>query len=341
MEPRGEKREHRRDGLTLPAGTRTPAAGLQPPTRILVFHPQAARYGALLRAHLSAEVEATADESEFRRRLPEADVLVAFRFPVDALREARRLRWVQITSAGTEFLDPTSELARCIVTNGRGIHAAPIADYVLTAAVMLQSDFPGLLRAQAERTWRRRPVATLSGRTLGIAGLGAIGQEIARRAKACGMRTVGLRRTAVPTRDVDVVFGPGELHAFLGQCDFVALTVPSTPDTHGLMGAREFAAMKRSAYLINVARGEIVDEPAMIAALRCGTIAGACLDVFATEPLPHESELWSMPNVIVTPHLAGMRDDYEEQLVAIFLDNFARLVRGEPMRNVVDLARGY
>jgi phosphoglycerate dehydrogenase-like enzyme len=311
--------------------------------RVCVHHPQGERYAELIRAQRPAlDVRVAADEPGLRQQLREAEVLVAFRFPLDAIDDAPRLRWIQVTSAGTEFLASARErLAGVVVTNGRGVHAAPIADYVLGAGVMLLSDWPSFLRAQAARQWQRRPVTALAGKVMGMIGLGSIGQEIARRARAFGLDVLGVRRSAQPVPGVTDVVPPSELRSVLPRCDLVVVTVPLTDQTRGMIGAAELRAMKRGAFLINVSRGGVVDEEALIGALRDGHVAGACLDVFATEPLPADSPLWTLPNVIVTPHIAGMRGDYEPLLVAIFLDNLGRLERGAPLRNVVDLARGY
>src|SRR5688572_4434223 len=237
--------------------------------RILIFHAQAGEYAAALRARVvHADAYSTSDEREFSERLPEAEVLIAHRFPVGALNAAAKLRWIQVTSAGTEFLEPArGQLARVIVTNGRGLHAAPIADYVMTTAVMLQSSFAQFIRNQAAKRWRRRPVPILAGKTLGIVGLGSIGQEIARRAAASGMDVVGVRRSGAPMDGVRRVFAPDRLHAFLACCDFVVLAVPATESTRALLGEAQFEAMKRSAYVINIARGTVIDEPALIGAL--------------------------------------------------------------------------
>jgi phosphoglycerate dehydrogenase-like enzyme len=311
--------------------------------KILLFHPEASAYAKLIRGRITGvDLIATTDEAEFRRALPSAEILVADRFPVDALAAAASLRWIQMTIAGTEFLAPVrKQIGHLIVTNGRGIHAAPIADYVLTAMTMLISDFPGLLRDQAARRWQRRPVVALARHTLGIVGLGAIGQEIARRAEGCGMEVIGVRRSGAPLAGVTKMYRPQEIHRFLPRCDFVVLAVPVTDDTRGLIGAAEFEAMKSSAFIINVARGAVIDEPAMVEALARRTVAGACLDVFAVEPLPQDSPLWTLANVIVTPHIAGMRADYGERFTDILVENLGLYSRREKLRNVVDFTSGY
>jgi phosphoglycerate dehydrogenase-like enzyme len=311
--------------------------------KILLFHPEAFAYAKLVRGRIAdVDLIATRDEAEFRHALPSAEILVADRFPVDALASAASLRWIQITIAGTEFLAPVREqIGHLMVTNGRGIHAAPIADYVLAAMTMLISDFPGLLRDQAEKRWRRRPVTVLARHTLGIVGLGAIGQEIARRARICGMEVIGVRRSGAPLAGLTKIYPPQEIHRFLACCDFVVLAVPVTDGTRGMIGAPEFAAMKPTAFIINVARGAVIDEPAMVEALMRRTIAGACLDVFAVEPLPQDSPLWAMRNVMVTPHIAGMRADYGERFMDILVENLSLYSRRETLRNVVDFSAGY
>lgn len=312
-------------------------------SRIVIFHTDAAVYRDALGPRVPGdEVVAVTEEGKLRREMPTADILLTFHFPLDVLETATNLRWIQVTSAGTEFLAAAhAQLATIAVTNTRGLHADPIADYVMTAAVMLHSDFAEFGRQQARRQWSRRPVETLHGKTLGVLGVGAIGQEIARRGRAAGMEVIGLRRSGAADSDVAQMYALDGLQPFLARCDFLAVTVPMTAQTQALIGARELAGMKRSAYVINVARGGVIDEDALIDALRAGTLAGACLDVFAIEPLPADSPLWTMGNVIITPHIAGMRSDYTERLLDIFVENLAHLRAGTPMRNRVDLARGY
>ena len=315
--------------------------------RLLIFHPDARSYAAELRARLPADlshidVVATPDEAELRREMPGAEIVVAHQFPLDTLPAAARLRWIQLTTAGAEFLSPAQQSIRHLaVTNARGIHAAPMADYVMAAMTMLHSDFAGMLRDQAAKRWRRRPVAALERRTLGMIGMGAIGQEIARRAAMSGMQVLGLRRSGAPLPHVERMYTQEALHDLLPHCDFVALALPATGDTRAMIGRRELDAMKPGAYIINVGRGAAIDEAALVDALSRRTIAGACLDVFAVEPLPEASPLWTMPNVIVTPHISGMRSDYVERFTDIMIDNLQRFDRGETLRNVVDFERGY
>ena len=312
-------------------------------TSILIWHHEGDAYAeALARRTPGADIRVAHDESEFARALPGADVLIGFRFPMAPFGLPTSLRWIQVTSAGAEFLAPLRDrLQDVVVTNGRGIHGAPIAEYVMAAMVMLQSDFPAFVRAQIVKRWQRRPVGTLQGRTLGIIGLGAIGTEIAMRATAFGMRVRGVSRSGNAVPGCAVARTADRLADVLPECDFVAVALPLTDETRGMLSEAAFAAMKRGAYLVNVSRGGVVDEAAMMRALASRRLAGACLDVFETEPLPADHPLWSMRNVIVTPHIAGMRQDYVDRLVDLFVDNLAAYETHAPMTNVVDLDRGY
>jgi D-2-hydroxyacid dehydrogenase (NADP+) len=211
----------------------------------------------------------------------------------------------------------------------------------MAAMTMLHSDFARYLVAQQAQRWERHPVGTLQGKTLAIVGLGAIGGEIAQRARAFGMRVLGVSRGGTPAAGCERVYATRDLHLALALADFVTVVVPLTEETRGLVDARAFAAMMPGARLVNVARGGVVDEDALLAGLRSGQVAGACLDVFAQEPLPAAHPLWSAPNVIVTPHIAGYREDYVERALDVFADNLARFEAGTPLANVVHLDRGY
>ncbi|MCS0494462.1 D-2-hydroxyacid dehydrogenase [Ancylobacter sp. MQZ15Z-1] len=316
-----------------------------PPERlkIVVFHPRAEAYKSLLtRAAVDAEIVVAKDEAALASSIEGAQVLLTLTCPPVVIEHGGALRWIQAASAGIDPLLARREALRDIaVTNARGIHADHIGDYAMAAMLMLLWDMPGLLRHQAERVWHREPKPALAGRTLGVAGLGALGQGIVRRARASGMEVIGLSRGGAPVEGVSQVYRRDELEEMLPRCDFLALVVPGTPETERMIDARALGLMKPGAFLVNLARGSVVDEAALVAALEGGRLAGAALDVFETEPLPAASPLWAMPNVIVTPHVAGMSDDYDERVLQIFLDNLARFRRGEALRNRVDLSRGY
>ncbi len=311
--------------------------------KVLVYHRDAETYDALIRERFpELDVFATRKEDLLPQHIVDADVLVGFRFPSELFREAKRLRWIQTTGAGVDkFSVARDSLRGVIVTNTRGIHAQIMADYTFGAITALQWNLPRAIRNQQRKEWNRVDTRPLTGMTLGLVGLGAIGGEIARRAEVFGMKVIGVRRTPAPVEAVDQIFGPERLTEMLSFSDFVVLTIPATPETYHMIGRPELSAMKRTAYLINISRGRTVDEPALVEALQQGVIAGAVLDVFEQEPLPAESPLWSLENVIITAHIAGSLHNYANYVMEIFSENLSRLRTGLPLRNVVDLERGY
>ncbi len=314
--------------------------------RILIFYSLADTYERLIRDRLpEADIVAikdVKDEAAFRRHIADAEILISFAIPAHALLEAGKLRWIQAVSSGVDFLFPVRDrIGHLIVTNARGVHGPAMADYALGAMAMLQADVPRMMRNQAAKKWERWARMPLSKQTLGIVGLGAIGEGIAARAAACGIKVLAVRRSGAAAPQVEQVFKPDRMRDMLPHCDFVVVVLPAIPETELSFGKAEFDAMRKGAFLINISRGSVVDEAALIVALRSGHLGGACLDVFATEPLPQDNPLWEMPNVIITPHIAGLRDDTPPIVTEIFLDNLDRYQKGEPLRNVVDLKRGY
>jgi len=311
--------------------------------RILIFHKDADNYKKILHErNNSLDIISTSDEGIFRSALPFSEIVVAMNFPVDTLTTASQLRWLQIISSGVEFLVPVkAQIKHLKVTNGRGIHSQPIADYVMSAMTMLAFDFPSFMQQQNTRTWIRRSVVPLASRTVGIIGLGMIGQEIAKRAYYSDMNVIGLTRSSTSIDFVKTIYHANQIEFFLKELDFLVIATPATPENFNLIGAHELACLKPSAFLINIARGSLVNELALISALKDKQIAGACLDVFAHEPLPMESPLWDLPNVIITPHIAGMRFDYSEKFADLFFENLRRYDSGEDLINTVDFQRGY
>lgn len=286
------------------------------------------------------EVDA-GDPAALEAAAPEAEIWFGPGLSPDLFAMARQLRWIQVTYAGVDgFLTPAIVDSEVVVTNVRGMHAETIGDHVLMGILALARNLPRLIHQQAARRWQHVPVAEVAGDTLGIIGLGAIGQAIARRGRACGMQVIGTRRTAEPVPGVDEVYGPEGLETVLRRSRWVVLACPLTPETHGLIGARELDWIG-DGYLINIGRGALVDENALTAALQAGRLGGAMLDVFVEEPLPESSPLWHLPNVLITPHLAGRQRDYTGRAADIFVDNLARYRDGRPLRNVVDKRAGY
>ena len=290
-------------------------------------------------------------EASLKRLLGGAEVLFTTPMVPPELAEwTPSVRWLQLTSAGVErLLD--SELVRdgVTITTATGIHAIPIGEYVMGVMLAIAKGLPGAMRAQGESTWRPFLAEELHGKTVGIVGLGAIGGYVAKLAKADGMRVLAVRRsaerrvegTAAGFPDVDELMPPSDLPHLLSESDYVVIAVPLTPESRGLIGEKELAAMKPSARIVNIARGAVIDEQALIRALKDGRIAGAALDVFEEEPLPPDSELWSMENVLITPHISGGTPVYMERCVELFCENLRRYLADEPLRNAVDRERGY
>lgn len=283
-------------------------------------------------------------------RAGEAHGADAFYATPELLRAARNLVWVQAMSAGVERYLAIPELAgseRIVLTNMRGIHGPAIADHAFAMLLALTRDLPVHLAGRASGTWKREgsgvltPIA-LQGRTLLVVGLGGIGTEIARRGHGFGMRVLATRRSGAGAPPfVERVAGPGDLLKLLPEADVVAIAVPLTAETERLFDRAAFAAMKPKSYLVNIARGQVVDSEALVEALRSGKLAGACLDVTDPEPLPPDHALWTFPNVVITPHSASEAELTEERRWALFRENLRRFDAGEPLLNVVDPRAGY
>ena len=302
------------------------------------------RYTAWVRERFpDLRVLSARDAASLDRHVAEADVLLAQHFPVEVFDKARRLRWFQSTNAGVDSIFPLRDrIGDLIVTNARGMHGEIIADFVMAGMTMMHWDFPRFMREQSRKEWVPRGVAPLAERVLGVVGLGSIGAAIARRGKGAGMTVVGSKRDVTQAvAGVDRLFPPDGLSELLQLSDFVVLAVPQVPETIGLIGREQIRLMRRAAFLVNIARGSVVVESELIEALRAGTIAGALLDVFEREPLPADSPLWTMANVIITPHTAGYPSNYDARVFEIFSDNLQRFLENKPLRNVVDLKRGY
>lgn len=270
--------------------------------------------------------------------------------PADLQTSAPRLRWIQSTAAGADrLLDNPLARSGVAITTASGIHAIPIGEYVIAAILAFAKGFPAAIHSQEHHEWRDYLTSEIHGKTLGIIGLGAIGGGIARLARPFGVRILALRRSIsarahgaeTGNPDVDELLPPAGLPYLLQESDYVAISMPLTPETRHLIGERELALMKDSAFLINISRGAIIDEPALIRALQKRTIAGAALDVFEKEPLPAESELWGLPNVILTPHASGSSPLYMDRAIDLFCDNLRRYLDGQPLRNRMDPDRGY
>jgi len=252
------------------------------------------------------------------------------------------LRWVHSVSAGVDHLPFPQLMASDItLTNASGVFDVPVAELVMAFILAAVKRLPQFFAQQQAHEWNRLELGVLPDLTAGIVCMGAIGSEIARLCRAFGMRVIGLQRQPQPSEYAEEVFGADRLHELLARSDFVVVACPLTEETRGLIGREELTAMKPQAWLINIARGPIVDQEALIDALREERIGGAALDVFAEEPLPEDSPLWELPNVILTPHNAGSTPRLEEEEARLFLENLRRYVAGQPLLNVVDKRIGY
>jgi phosphoglycerate dehydrogenase-like enzyme len=273
------------------------------------------------------------------------EIIYGFRLPENVIARAPKLKWFQTMSAGVDrFLDDNFRKSSVIMTSVSGIHATPIGEFVLQLMLMFAKQAPLAFQQKQQRQWKSFLAMELRSRIIGIVGLGHIGREVARLAKAFGMRVVATRRSAGKSqraRYVDRLFAPGQLLQLLAESDFVVLTLPLTKETHRIIGEAELRSMKPTAYLINIARGNLIDEEALVQALEEHRIAGAGLDVFATEPLPAGSRLWELPNVIISPHIAGGMEDYVDRATEVFAENLRRYLGGKRLINVVDTERGY
>ncbi len=300
-------------------------------------------------------VEALADvrhvgEDDLAAALPGADVLlvggagftrIAQAWPADP---ALAPRWLHVAATGVEHVlfDALVRDPGLTLTNSRGVYDEAIAEYVLGLILALAKDLPGTLAHQRRRQWRWRESERIGGRAALVAGTGPIGRAIARQLRAAGMRVSGAGRTGrSDDPDFGTVYGSGELPEALAEADYVVLAAPLTPQTRGMIDERALRATKPTARLVNVGRGGLVVQDALVDALRHGRLAGAALDVFEEEPLPENSPLWDLPGVIVSPHMAGDVHGWREAQAGLFLDNLHRYLAGRPLRNVVDKARGY
>jgi phosphoglycerate dehydrogenase-like enzyme len=295
-------------------------------------------------------VVAVEDPVDLAVALPDAEVFAGFYFPRAHFAAAQRLRWIHSASAGIEAnLFPELVASEVILTNSAGLHAVSIPEHVLAQMLVLARNFHEALRLQARAEWNRfgvisfgATVCELHGANLAILGAGAIGSNLAQRAAALGMHVRVMRRD--PSRQVpgaEAVLPPAALRELLAWADWVVCALPLTGETRGIIDAAALKTMRSSAFLINVGRGEHVDESALTEALRTGSIAGAALDVFNQEPLPSDHPFWSLSNLVLTPHVSGYTPQYFQKMLALFEDNLDRFVHDRPLRNVVDKQLGY
>ena len=317
--------------------------------RLLVLaDPAVPQLGRLERLR-GVRVTAGGTRDEVAAAAVEADVILVWFGAAGLLREiwprATRAVWIHSMAAGLDhLLFPELVESPAALTNGRGVFSQSLAEFAIGAVLFFAKDFRRMLRSQARGAWEPFDVEVVGGRTLGIVGYGDIGRAVARRARSLDMRVLALRRE--PARSagdplLDQVFAPEARFDLLARSDYVVVSAPLTDETRGLLGRPEIAALKPSAVVVNVGRGPVIFEPALVEALERGRIRGAALDVFETEPLPPGHPFYRLENVLLSPHCADHTGDWLDQAVDFFIESFERFRKGAPLQNVVDKRKGY
>jgi len=290
------------------------------------------------------------DYTRLAEELPDTDIFIGYSLRPQQLQDAKRLKWIHSTAAGVaQLMYPELRDSGVLVTNPRGIFSAPMAEHAIGLMLALARNFPDCVRQQDRTQWAQQALwdlpqhlTELNGKLLLIVGFGSIGKELARRARAFEMRVWGVSRSGKGDSSLaDKILPVAELAAALPQADFVVLAAPETPETRHLIGAEEIALMKPGARLINVARGSLLDEAALLEALEGGKLGGAALDVAANEPLPPESPLWKAPNLMITPHTSAISDRLWERETSLLMEQLDRWFDGRELLNRVDFSRGY
>jgi phosphoglycerate dehydrogenase-like enzyme len=285
-----------------------------------------------------------------REELPDTDIFVGYSLRAEQLQDGKKLKWIHSTAAGVaQLMYPELRNSGIVVTNPSGIFSVPMAEHVIGLLLALARNFPDCVRQQDRARWSQQELwdkpqhlTELNGKVLLIVGYGSIGREVAKRAKALDMRVWGVTRSGRGDRThAEKLFAAAQLEEALPDADYVLIAAPETAETKHLIGAVQIARMKRGARLINVGRGSLLDEAALIGALESGALGGAALDVVQTEPLPAESPLWRAPNLMLTPHTSAVSDGLWERETALLLELLERWFDGRELFNQVDFARGY
>jgi len=300
-------------------------------TNLLILDPHGEEYQKALKPEFSElSIRACKTEYEVGDFIEKARILLAFNISDKLIQKAANLKWIQALGTGVDSILSLPSLPKgVLVTSTRGIHGPQMSELAMLLMLALTRRFPDTVRNQDKAVWDRWPAELLLQKKAGILGLGVVGEEIARKCKAFGMTVYGINRSRKEVGAVDRFFGLDGLLTVAREVDFFIIVVSLTSETRGMVGAEVISAMKPTAFLLNLARGEVVDEKALIQALKLGTIAGAALDVFYEEPLPQGHPFWKMKNVIVTPHIGGTSTFYVRQVLPIFQENLRRYLRGE------------
>ena len=316
------------------------------PTRVLLWTDAPAPYvDAIAAAGLTERVaveKLARTDTPTQAQGADTEAMLAWGAPSGLLPHMPKLRWVQALTAGVEGWLALPDLpAQLTLTCARGTHRESMPENILGALFHLTKPYAAIVEDQKRVQWTRRMAMPLNGKTLGILGLGAVGQEVARLAGALGMRVIGTRRHGVPLSGLAEVFSPDQTADVLGQSDFLLLLLPATPETANFINAERLAQMKPGAWLLNFGRGHLIADADLIAAVKAKRIAGAVLDVFRQEPLPVEHPFWTTEGILVLPHIGGGHPTRDATVARLFVDNLGRLLDGKPLREVVDRAAGY
>jgi phosphoglycerate dehydrogenase-like enzyme len=284
-------------------------------------------------------IHAAAQEAEVGKFIEQTDILMTIRISDDLIKKASKLKWIHAITTGVDYIVNLPSLKKeVILTSTRGIHGPQVSEMAFLLMLALNRNFPEVVRNQDKGVWERWQGKLLWKKKVGILGVGVIGEEIARKAKAFGMEVFGIDILKRKLDCIDVFYGPEDMVKVAKEVDYLVIVAPNTPETEKIVDTKVLSAMKPTAFLLNLGRGEIVDEEALIRALKSGKIAGAGLDTYLKEPLPKEHPFWGMKNVIVSPHVAGMSDIYVEQALTIFEENLRRFIKGD-RRNLLNLVK--
>jgi len=307
--------------------------------KLLIYHTDAKLYEEILLKRLSKlEICSASQPEEAIDFIEKAEIILTWKIPDELLKKAKSLKWFASLGAGTEHIVKNPHIPESITFTKVTVYGEMMAEYVFAYLLYFCRELPKYFRDQEKKVWVPARPERLRGKTMGILGLGSIGKEIAKRGKQFGMTVLGVKRTHCPVEDVDEVFSPHHLERMIPQVDYLILALPLTPETENLLGEKELKLMKKGATLFNIGRGKTIEEKALTRVLKSGKIK-AILDVFREEPLHPESELWTLENVIITPHISGI--NIPEEICEEFVRNYERWVKGESLHGLVDRMKGY
>lgn len=314
------------------------------PLNILFLNPLSDEHISLIQQAAPQSVIQTCKLKEAHQWIDHTHILVAWGMmdlrPLFA--QASNLQWIHALSAGVEEINQGDiQSSDILLTNSKGIHGIPVSEHVFSYILAFSRSLPQALANQKAKVWQKYDTNEIHGKTLGIVGLGSIGREIAKKAKAFGMKVYAVKREESEELFVDQLFNHDSVDEMLPHCDYVVSALPLTQETEGYFNLERFSKMKPSTYFINIARGGVAVEPDLIESLEKGLIRGAALDVFEIEPLPPTSPLWNLNNVIITPHLGAMSPYYLDRAIKLFADNLSRFINGSEMVNIIDKQKGY